>query len=374
MSLTGWPLLILLIVAVLAAVTGIVAGWRRLARPGPVSVLARLGAFAGTQVLVILLVLVMVNRHFSFYATWGELAGAGGGGGGRIVPSTKGNASAASEIIQRDPDLSFGGSPQTDGRLDTVDIRGVRSGLHARAYVYLPPQYFQPDGKNRRYPVAVGLSGYPGAVRNLVTNVKVPQTALDELKANRVQPTIYVLLRPVVGQGRDTECMDVLGGPQTASFLTQDLPEAIRNTYPVAADRTGWGVFGLSTGGYCALKLAMRASNVFSAAASMSGYYNAIKDVTTGDLYGGSQAVRNENDLLWRLRNLPTPPISTLVTTSEQGETNEAGTKKFLSLVKPPMRADALTLPVGGHNFETWNRVLPQVLRWLSAHLKGSTT
>ncbi|WP_026414783.1 alpha/beta hydrolase [Actinomadura oligospora] len=370
MSLTGWPLLILLTAAVLAAVTGTIAGWRRLGRPGPLFTIARLGAFAGTQALVIGLVLVLVNRNFGFYATWGELAGAAGEDGGRIVTSAKGSPTAVSQLIRRDPDPSFGHVPEKDGRLDTVDIRGVRSGLHARAYVYLPPQYFQPGGKERRFPVAVGLSGYPGAVRNLVDRVKVPQTALDEMNAGRVQPTVYVLLRPTIGQGRDTECMDVLSGPQTATFLAQDLPEAVRGTYPVAADRSGWGVFGLSTGGYCSLKLAMRASNVYSAAASMSGYYNAVKDVTTGDLYGGSDAVRNENDLFWRLRNLPAPPVSALVTTSEQGERNEAGTKRFLSLVKPPMQADALTLPVGGHNFETWNRVLPKVLQWMSSRLK----
>lgn len=370
MSLTGWPLICLLIVAVLGALAATFRGWRWLGRPGLRRAGLRAGAFLLCQVLLTLSVFALVNRHFGFYANWRELAGAGGFGGGHIVPGKgKGGAAVNAELIRREPDMPMDGPPEREGRLDTVDIRGVRSGLHARAYVYLPPQYFKKTADRRRFPVALAFSGYPGALRNLVSQVKVPQTARDEIKAGRVQPTIYVLLRPSMVQGRDTECLDIPGGPQTATFLTQDVPDAVRSAYRVATDRRGWGVFGLSTGGYCSLKLAMRNSNVFSAAASLSGYYRAIKDVTTGDLYGGSQAVRNENDLLWRLRNLPPPPVSVLVTTSRVGEQNREGTERFLSLVKPPMRASSLVLDSGGHNFQTWNRVLPQVLRWMSRGL-----
>jgi enterochelin esterase-like enzyme len=367
-SLTGWPLAFLLIVAVAAVLAATVWGWGRLAGPGVRLLAARLGALVLGQALVTLSVLVVVNRHFAFYGTWGELAGAAGVGG-HIVQQQERGGDVAAKLIQRKPEVSIGGTPKHDGRLDTVDIRGIRSGLHARAYVYLPPQYFQQGGEQRRFPVSVVFSGYPGAQRNLISQIKVPQTARDETDAGRVQPMVYVMLRPSMVKGRDTECLDVPGGPQTATFFTQDMPEAVRAAYRVSDERQGWGVFGLSTGGYCSLKLAMRHSNVFSKAASLSGYYGAIKDITTGDLYGGSRAVRNENDLFWRLRHRPQPPISVLVTTSKVGEKNKDETQRFLSLVRPPMRASSLVLDSGGHNFRTWKRVLPQVLRWMSQGL-----
>ena len=368
MSLTGRPLVCLLIVTVVAALAVTVWGWHRLAGPGVRMVAARLGALVLCQVLVTFSVLVVVNRHFGFYGTWGELAGAAGVGGHVVQKQGRGGDDVTSTLIRRDPEVSVGGTAKRDGRVDTVDIRGLRSGLHARAYVYLPPQYFE-EGDRRRFPVAVVFSGYPGAQRNLVTQVRVPQTARDEARAGRVQPMVYVMLRPSMVQGRDTECLDVPGGPQTATFFTQDVPEAVRQAYRVSDRRQGWGVFGLSTGGYCSLKLAMRHSDVFSKAASLSGYYAAIKDITTGELYGGSQAVRDENDLFWRLRHRPQPPISVLVTTSRVGEKNRDETQRFLSLVKPPMQASALVLDSGGHNFGTWRRVLPQVLRWMSRGL-----
>ena len=370
MSLTGWPLACLLFVAVVAVLAATVWGWGRLAGPGARMLAARLVALALCQALVTLSVLVVINRHFGFYGTWGELVGAAGVGNGHLVQNQeRGGDDVAATLIRREPEVSIGGTPKRDGRLDTVDIRGLRSGLHARAYIYLPPQYFQPGGSRRRFPVSVVFSGYPGAQRNLVTQIRVPQTARDETGAGRVQPMVYVLMRPSMVKGRDTECLDIPGGPQTATFFTQDMPEAVRSSYRVSGDRRGWGVFGLSTGGYCSLKLAMTYSNVFSKAASLSGYYGAIKDITTGDLYGGSQAVRNENDLFWRLRHRPQPPISVLLTTSKVGEKNKDGTQRFLSLVKPPMRASSLVLESGGHNFQTWKRILPQVLRWMSQGL-----
>ncbi|MBW8485309.1 alpha/beta hydrolase [Actinomadura parmotrematis] len=372
MSLTGLPLLVLLSALVVAALAGTLRWWRALAAAGWRAGAARLAVLAGCQVLLCLTVLAAVNRHFAFYASWGELPLIATADGGGRVDRQEGGAGATSRIVARPPDASVGGTPEQNGELRTVDVQGARSGLHAHGYVYLPPQYFAVSARHRRFPVTIVLSGYPGAVRNLVTQVKVPATVLAETRAGRVPPMIYMMLRPVVGQERDTECNDVPGGPQVATFFAQDLPEALRGAYRTAPERAGWGLFGISTGGYCSLKLAMRHSDVFAAAASLSGYYGAIKDLTTGELYGGSQAVRDESDLFWRLEHLPSPPVSVLVTTSEQGERNKEGTLRFLSLVKPPMRATSIVLDSGGHNFQTWERVLPGVLRWMGARLRAT--
>jgi hypothetical protein len=99
---------------------------------------------------------------------------------------------------------------------------------------------------------------------------------------------------------------------------------------------------------------------------SLAGYYQALQDGTTGDLYGGSVGYRDENSPDWRLQNLPAPPISVLVASSVIGETTYPGTLYFVKLVRPPMRVYTLYLPDGGHNFHSWNRELLPALRWLS--------
>ncbi len=116
----------------------------------------------------------------------------------------------------------------------------------------------------------------------------------------------------------------------------------------------------------------MMNSDKFSAAASLSGYLDALQDGTTGDLYGGNQAFRDLNDLTWRINHLPSPPIAALLSTSKTGEENYAPTMAFAAAAKAPMRVSTLIRAQGGHNFNTWNAEVPAALQWLSAQLTAS--
>jgi S-formylglutathione hydrolase FrmB len=178
------------------------------------------------------------------------------------------------------------------------------------------------------------------------------------------------MLRPSVAPPRDTECTDVPNGPQAETYFAEDVPAALASVYRTAEYASGWSTMGDSTGGYCAVKLAMRHSDRYSAAVSLAGYYHALQDITTGDLYGHSRPYREANDLLWRLRHLPPPPVALLLTTSRVGEKNYPQTRRFLALARPPTRVASITLPFGGHHFSTWQRELPAALHWLGARLR----
>ena len=67
----------------------------------------------------------------------------------------------------------------------------------------------------------------------------------------------------------------------------------------------------------------MRHPDIYGAAASLSGYFTAITDRTTGDLYHGDQKLKNENSPLWRLKNLPVPalPIFLSVAADDRNKT-----------------------------------------------------
>jgi hypothetical protein len=191
------------------------------------------------------------------------------------------------------------------------------------------------------------------------------------MNAGKVQPMVIVMMRPTPTSlmPRDTECTDIPGGPQVLTFYTQDVPDRIMSTYRVATSYHGWGVMGDSTGGYCAVKLAMFDSERFTAAVSMAGYFYERKDWQTGDLYDGSKGVREDNNLISRLQHLPPPPISVLVTTSPDGERDFGEARKFLQLARAPMATDKILVPGGGHNPHTWMRVTPLALQWMSRHL-----
>jgi S-formylglutathione hydrolase FrmB len=193
-----------------------------------------------------------------------------------------------------------------------------------------------------------------------------PRIALGLVNAHRIAPMVYVMFSSTVAPPRDTECTNVPHGPQADTFLANELPSAIEHAFRIEPHR--WGVVGDSTGGYCAAKLAMFHPGTFAGGISLSGYYYALSDFTTGNLWGGSLAREHDNNLEWVLGHRPAPRANLFVTIgkNEFGTQGYVDTMRFVHLVKPPMRVTALVEQVGGHNFRTWGRELPTALAWLS--------
>jgi S-formylglutathione hydrolase FrmB len=374
MGLTSVYLEVAAIAAAVACFVLVIWLWPRLGRRGWRPVVGRVGLLLANQLLVIIALALAVNTYFGFYSSWGDLFGTGGPPGTIVEGQVSGSAGPAATVRvisqKANPLMLAGADGASGGTLQTVEIGGGRTGLTEPGYVYIPPQYSQPAYAGTRFPVVVVLTGYPGEASNLITRMKYPTLVAQAVYQRQMPPTVLVLLRPTVAPPRDTECQDVPNGPQAESFFATDLPQAMQHAYRVSADAAGWGVIGDSTGGYCALKFAMQHPDVYRAAVSLSGYYESAVDLTTGDLFGGSQQLRDENDLMWRLAHLPDPPVSVLVTSSLSGESDFKATEAFVRAVKAPMRVSHMYLQSGGHNFATWDQELPGALRWLGQQLQ----
>ncbi|GHF25937.1 MULTISPECIES: alpha/beta hydrolase [Streptomyces] len=358
--------------------------WPRLAGRGVLPVLGRLGSILTTQLAIMAALLLAVNSWGQFYGTWGQLLGRVDKAPVNVNEMTQGapyatvGASKDGLVQPAGPQGidKVGGIPrgpaEKEGKVQSVRIIGQKSRAINPAFIYLPPQYFQKQYERHRFPVMVVISGYPGGIMNLAQHLQVPQTAGSLLAQNKMQPTIIVMVRPTIAPPRDTECVDVPDGPQAETFFAEDLPDALKSTYRVGGDPSAWGVLGYSSGGTCALELAMRRPNVYPAAAALSGDYKVGSDPTTGKLFGSGPDAKQrqrEHDLIWRLENMPVPRVSVLVTSSKKGEKNYGETEKFLKAVKQPMTASSVILPEGSHNFQTWRREIGPVLEWMSQQL-----
>lgn len=381
MELTSGGLIGLLFVVALAVTAATIWLWPKHAGRAWRSMLTRAGLLASSQLTLALAMIALVNSYFIFYATWGDLFG---NEPPAQVSVTRDSARHPAQItadrtkepLSRSTARIWGKEKQRDplkyGKLEDIKIPGARTGFDQQAYVLLPPEYFQPQYAQRRFPVVVMLTGYPGSNKSLIRLLKLPDWVQKLHGKGRLQPTIYVMMTPNVAMPRDTECTDVPGGPQVASYFALDVPQALARTYRVAPGRDGWGIMGDSTGGYCAAKIAMMYSDRYGSAVSISGNFHALRDMTTGDLYGGSQAVRDSNDLIWRLQHLPPPPINLLITSSRVGEKSFPQAQQFVALARPPLTLNEIFLDSGGHNYDTWARVFPACLVWMSEHQKVS--
>ncbi|ANB07699.1 esterase [Streptomyces ambofaciens] len=371
MGLTSNTLLALAATSGVLLFAGTVWLWPRLARRSLRAVLGRVGLLFATQVAVFAAVGLAANQAFGFYASWADLFGREDGQGVVVDHSAGASEGPLRVVGDRRVTPVGGGRADAAGRVQEIRIVGRTTRIATPAYVYLPPEYFQARHRTRTFPAAVVLTGYPGTAEALVDKLHYPRTASELAAAGRMEPMILVMLRPTVAPPRDTECVDVPDGPQTESFFAKDLPEAVGAHYRVDEGPGRWGVVGNSTGGYCALKLAMHHPDVYAAGAGLSAYYDAPSDPTTGDLFQGDEGRRNRADLWWCLENLPAPDTSLLVTSSKSGESNYKDTVEFIGRVKEksPTRISSIILESGGHNFNTWRREIPATLRWLGERL-----
>ncbi|WP_030273849.1 alpha/beta hydrolase [Streptomyces sp. NRRL B-24484] len=385
MGLTGRALLVLVAATTVLTVLGTLWIWPYLAVRSWPAMFARLGTVLLTQILLLSTLGLLANDYFAFYSSWSDLlgrskdsvvvqlshsgtgtgtgTGTGGGGGvrGAGVQQLGSDGVTAQGAFSRDP--------ARVGRLERIRIPGPSSGLSSDGYVYLPPQYYRSAYKDARFPAIVAMTGFPGEARNLVTKLRYPATELRLIEDGAVRPAVLVLMRPSPTMPRDSECEDVPGGPQAGTYFVTDVPRDLRAAYRIAAGPGSLGIMGDSTGGYCAVKLGMEHPGVYSAAVSLSGYFAAAHDPTTGDLFAGNRHRRAEADLGWRLTHLPPPPVAVLLADSKQDGRTYADARAFAAAAHPPMTVDQAFVATGGHNFTTWVRLLPASLTWMSAHL-----
>ncbi|MEU0051410.1 alpha/beta hydrolase-fold protein [Streptomyces sp. NPDC006184] len=372
MGLTSNKVLVLAIVIAAGLFVGTVWLWPRLARRSWRAVGGRVGLLLATQLALFASVGLATNQAFGFYASWADLFGKETEQGIVIDHSANGSTGGPLQVVSTsDVPGVRAARPETGGQVQKVDIIGRKTHIATPAYVYLPPEYFQPQYRTRTFPAAVVLTGYPGTARSLVDRLNYPRTAQQLSKDGRMQPMILIMLRPTVAPPRDTECVDIPGGPQAETFFAKDLPDAVLTHYRAGRRPGSWGVIGDSTGGYCALKLAMHHPGVYAAAVGLSPYYRAPIDPTTGDLFRGDAKLRNRADLSWFIQHESAPDTSLLVTSSRVGEHNYNATMKFIARVQATnlTRISSIILDSGGHNFNTWRREIPPSLQWLSGRL-----
>jgi enterochelin esterase-like enzyme len=372
MGLTGNNVLVLAVGSAVLLFVGTVWLWPRLSRRSWRAVGGRVGLLLATQLALFAAVGLAANQAFGFYASWADLFGQEDEQGVVVDHTPNGGSGGPLRVTDiRRVKETGSARPQNGGQIQKVAIVGRTTHIATTAFVYLPPEYFQPQYRARTFPAAVVLTGYPGTAQALVDKLHYPSTALDLAKDGRMQPMILVMMRPTVAPPRDTECVDVPDGPQTESFFAKDLPDAVLAHYRVGKKPGSWGVIGDSTGGYCALKLAMHHPEVYAAGAGLSPYYDAPSDPTTGDLFQGDKGLRDRANLFWYLKHMPAPDTSLLVSSSKIGEANYKDTLKFIDRVKATnrTRVSSIILESGGHNFNTWRREIPATLQWISGRL-----
>jgi S-formylglutathione hydrolase FrmB len=305
MALTGLPFLVVLVATAAALMGATMLLWNRWPWPwaAPIRLLFLLLLMAAGVVLVA----DIVNRDYDFYTSFNELLGHEPVRG--VVVTAEGPSGVAgtggggAQYRASNAWTTQGANRGAYGRVIRIRLNGARSGVSREALVYLPAAYFQPSQARRRFPVIELFHGYPGSPTNWTHQMRFAQTLDAEIAAGRMPPVIAVA--PAANDpGRDSECVDAVQGQRDETYLALDVPADIERDFR-ALDTRAWATLGYSTGGFCAVNIALHHPDRYAAAASLSGYYTALVGGSTGDLYRGHTAARRWNSPLWVVAHRP---------------------------------------------------------------------
>ncbi|MDQ1750849.1 MAG: hypothetical protein QOE71_1905 [Pseudonocardiales bacterium] len=294
--------------------------------------------------------LVLVNDYYGYYRTWGDLGRdlSNAAPSGLVITSTR----TAGKVRVR------------AGTVRTFDFAGASSGISRPGFVYLPPQYDQPQYRHVRFPVLELLHGYPGKPSNWLYSLHVAAIVDRELALRRLGPMVLVMAPTSQGNAAQ-ECLNS-SRAQDETFLTTDVRTDITRAFRVSTDPAQWGLVGFSSGGYCATNLALRNRAMFGSAASLDGYYQA-GDGPAARILNNDPLLVAANSPVTEARGLapgtaPIPSFWLSVGTGNADDIRQA--KSFLDALDPVARATLVTLAGQGHTFYAWQAALPTALTW----------
>ncbi|WP_052711176.1 alpha/beta hydrolase-fold protein [Pseudofrankia sp. DC12] len=369
MTLTGWPFLLLLGSIGLLCAVGTYLGWPRW--PGRWALPGRAASLLLVMMLGAVIGLAEVNRSYGFYSSVSDLLGRPASARSLAVPAHPG---AGPQVAVLTPDWAALG--RRDGRhghglmLDVL-YPGTRSGLTHHGLLYLPAAYFT-GNLQRRFAAVEVFHGYPGSPETFPRIMNIQARLEAEIDAGRVPPVVLVIPQVYAG-GQSSECVNAVHGEQWETYLSVDVLDDVIRTFRVDASRS-WATLGVSTGGFCAVNIALHHPERYAAAASLSGYFTAGQDPGTPSLYQGARFASREDSPIWWV-HYRTPVAPALFLSASGGDPDAM--REALAMAAT-LRHFAPSLPTstelvasGGHNWGVFSAAFGPAIDWIAQYLPG---
>ncbi|MGB8510665.1 MAG: alpha/beta hydrolase family protein [Pyrinomonadaceae bacterium] len=265
-------------------------------------------------------------------------------------------------------------------RVQTIPFASKLVGKSLPYMVLLPKDYDAPSSKAMRYPVLYLLHGLGGQPSNWFA------PRMNLVNAAQDYPVILVAL---TDDGHWYTDSANVATDKYETYIFDELIPDVQKRFRTVESREGRGVAGLSMGGYGALKLGVKHSEMFAFAGSMSG---ALSIAAAGETELGGvpfilasvmktfgpldSPTRRANDLFKLVRELPAARISALpylyldCGTEDMFQLTPVNRQMTDLLIERKIPHEYRELP-GDHNMAYWGRQSPELLRVAMATLKS---
>ncbi|WP_080792554.1 alpha/beta hydrolase-fold protein [Corynebacterium pacaense] len=264
--------------------------------------------------------------------------------------------------------------PQLDGRdvgaLVTVPMKGTDSQFPARdAVAYVPPAYWSEP--TRQLPVLVLMAGNPGEPMQWFTVGDGAATADDFQAAHNGESPILISIDATGSLSGNPVCVD---GPDlnVMTYVSQDVPQLIKEKFRVNPDQRTWTIGGLSYGGTCALQVITNHPTAYGNFLNFSGQAEptvGTRQDTVNQFFSGDEdaflAVNPET----LLSDSPAGTYTGIGGLFMAGEKDQSAVQALTHLndlaLKQGMETSFDTVP-GGHSFQVWRVALADSLEWVA--------
>jgi S-formylglutathione hydrolase FrmB len=162
------------------------------------------------------------------------------------------------------------GDKPTTGVVVSVAIPDNGAGFeHRRELVYLPPAWFA-GNPSPRLPAIMMVGGEFGTPADWLY-AGLARKTIDEFAAEHAGISPVLVFVDAAGAfSNDTECVNGRRG-NVADHLTKDAVPYVISHFGVSSDPANWGIVGWSMGGTCAMNLALKYPELFSAFVDIDG-------------------------------------------------------------------------------------------------------
>lgn len=210
-----------------------------------------------------------INKSYLEFPRLGDLFGPTHSG--ESIPTLTPNSSTAlpSKPLAESWTPTGANIPTDGGKVSAISLPGTISGFQPReSYVYLPPAYFADNPEP--LPVVMAFHGIPGGPGDWTIGDRI-KGVMDAFAAQHNGIAPVVVMPDASGSQLDNPlCTDSNLG-NVGTYLSRDVPNAIKAQLRVDPRPDRWAVAGFSYGGTCAFQLATKYPELFPTFLDFSG-------------------------------------------------------------------------------------------------------
>ncbi|WP_030804637.1 alpha/beta hydrolase [Streptomyces sp. NRRL S-337] len=259
--------------------------------------------------------------------------------------------------------------------IGVTTLHGPKSGFTGKVWVWAPPEYYEKRNADKGFPVMEALPGAYGYPVNywIGSDLKLEENLARWSKNGTSLPFIVVMpvLNPNDKQYYDGS--DIPGQPKIGTWLSQDVPDLVRQNFRTLKTRDAWAIMGSSSGGFAALKNVLQNPGTFKVA--IPNGPDIVPDSPLWNGHAKEERDNNPEELARRLTARGGPDVYLAFQDGSKEYTVLPKVRNFIARYgRGPVHTRLQIVPGGTHSAATYVQGMGEgTMRWVSAHMQGPT-